>query len=306
MTKLVTTKMLISISLIVALLSGCTNQGSNVVVYPADEDISFSIISFNTLFGGSSSNGSVSEIVAVIEASGADVVALQEHVVSGQSIAKELGWDLAVFGVDNAIVSRYNIVKKLSQGAVIEFNEGNQIAVFDLHLDPYPYGPYDLRDDPSLTAEDLISSAAESRGEEVASYINNAKSYVESGTPVFLVGDFNEPSHLDWTAEAVTAGIKTLAVEWPTSKAVVDAGYTDVYRSIYTDAVANTGYTWTPDPSENEVHDRIDFIYVNSDRVEINSVDLLGPDDDVTTIVVEPYSSDHRGVVAKFVLPLAP
>ena len=50
----------------------------------------------------------------------------------------------------------------------------------------------------------------------------------------------------------------------------------------------------------------IDFIYVNSDRVEINSVDLLGPDDDVTTIVVEPYSSDHRGVVAKFVLPLAP
>lgn len=285
-------------------LAGCKQEGKSTVVYPSGEDIHFKVMSFNVLFGGTSGGDSLAQTVAAIEAAGADIVAIQEHVFNGPAIAKALGWDLVYFGVDNAIVSRYNIVEKLSNGVVIEFNEGHQIALFDVHLAPYPYGPYDLRDNPNLTAEELISSAQGARGEKISKYIADAQAHISNGTPVFFVGDFNEPSHLDWTDATVAAGIRPLAVEWPTSKAVAGAGFTDIYRSVYSDPVTHTGYTWTPKPSANEVHDRIDFIYMNAAQVNINSVSLVGPGDGVADIIVEPYPSDHRGVVADLTLPI--
>ena len=48
---------------------------------------------------------------------------------------------------------------------------------------------------------------------------------ISSGSPVFLTGDFNEPSHLDWTQAAANAGLHFgKKVDWPTSHAVVNAG----------------------------------------------------------------------------------
>ena len=50
--------------------------------------------------------------------------------------------------------------------------------------------------------------------------------------PVFLTGDFNEPSHLDWTTAAANAKLCPLPVTWPSSKAVVDAGFVDAYEWV--------------------------------------------------------------------------
>lgn len=292
------------VAMVATTLGGCRLDGKNTVTYPVGEDIQFKIMSFNVLFGGSSGD-SLARTIAVIEASDADIVAIQEHVTNGPAIAKALGWDIVFFGVDNAIISRYNIVEKLSNGVVIEFNEGHRIAVFDAHLVPYPYGPYNLRDNPNLTAADLIATAKNARGNSITKYITNAQAFVNSGVPVFLLGDFNEPSHLDWTDSAVAAGLRTLAVEWPTSKAVTDAGFTDLYRAVFNNPVTHPGNTWTPKPGANEVHDRIDLIYMNADDVSINSVVLVGPNDGQGDVVVEPYPSDHRAVVADLTLPVA-
>ena len=50
-----------------------------------------------------------------------------------------------------------------------------------------------------------------------------------SDAPVFLIGDFNEPSHLDWTAAAATAGQHFgWAVEWPTSNEVPEPAAADM------------------------------------------------------------------------------
>ncbi|MBG9733118.1 hypothetical protein [Paenibacillus alvei] len=39
----------------------------------------------------------------------------------------------------------------------------------------------------------------------------------EQGVPMFLTGDFNVPSHLDWTEET-KEGHFGVTVEWPVSK----------------------------------------------------------------------------------------
>ena len=51
-----------------------------------------------------------------------------------------------------------------------------------------------------------------------------------SATTIFVTGDFNEPSPLDWTEAARDAGQCPLAVDWPTTAAVHAAGFVDAYR----------------------------------------------------------------------------
>jgi hypothetical protein len=132
-----------------------------------------------------------------------------------------------------------------------------------------------------------------------------------SGVPVFLTGDFNEPSHLDWTAEAAAAGLNFgKQVDWPASRAVADAGLLDAFRQLRPDEVLDRGETWTPGSpapivDANEVHDRIDFVYYAGDDVVPTSALTFGYDanDPNTDIGIQPYPSDHRAVVAEFNIP---
>ena len=82
--------------------------------------------------------------------------------------------------------------------------------------------------------------------------------------PVFLTGDFNSPSHLDWTpAVAAVRDDVPYPFDWPVSRALADAGFRDSYREVHPDPVAVPGFTWTPGGLEsdpNEVHDRIDWV----------------------------------------------
>ena len=59
---------------------------------------------------------------------------------------------------------------------------------------------------------------------------------------MFLVGDFNSPSHLDWTEATmkVRPAIK-FPVEWPASKLLADSGFTDSYRAAHPDPVKESG-----------------------------------------------------------------
>ncbi len=51
------------------------------------------------------------------------------------------------------------------------------------------------------------------------------KPVIASGIPVFLTGDFNSPSHLDWTEAVVgTRDYVKFAVDWPVSQLLADVG----------------------------------------------------------------------------------
>jgi hypothetical protein len=78
----------------------------------------------------------------------------------------------------------------------------------------------------------------------------------------FVFGNFNGPSHRDWTEAAVKAGNQAMIVTYPTVKAIEDKGFVDMFRAAYPDPAAKPGFTWTPtsDPkATGDHHDRIDF-----------------------------------------------
>jgi hypothetical protein len=110
----------------------------------------------------------------------------------------------------------------------------------------------------------------------------------------------NEPSHLDWTSAAATAGLHAIKVAWPTSLATVNAGFRDSYREIHPNEVAFPGNTWTPMPGINEVHDRIDFVYSSGVGLTTTNSQLVGESAAKADIVATPYPSDHRAVVSTF------
>ena len=67
---------------------------------------------------------------------------------------------------------------------------------------------------------------------------------IDQGYPIFLTGDFNEPSSLDYTAETVGThkGIDE-PVPWPVSEELLDLGFRDSYRDAHPDPVAEPGIT---------------------------------------------------------------
>ena len=124
-----------------------------------------------------------------------------------------------------------------------------------------------------------------------------------------MVGDFNEPSHLDWTEEAALAGRHPMKVEYPNSKAMSKAGFADAYRTLYPDEIKHPGFTWSPmyktdDPTTH--HDRIDFVYFKGKGVQLNAAKIVGEHKETADIVISPYPSDHRAVVAAFTLSNPP
>src|SRR5690606_14132133 len=99
------------------------------------------------------------------------------------------------------------------------------------------------------------------RGAEMAHLLMDMAPALRGNEKIIITGDFNEPSHLDWTPEAVQAKLIPISVGWPQSRALVDSGLSDAYRQIHPDPVSKPGYTWTPTPAKRDVLDRIDFVY---------------------------------------------
>jgi exonuclease III len=94
-------------------------------------------------------------------------------------------------------------------------------------------------------------------------------------------------------------------VEYPNSLALTKAGFTDSYRMVYPDEMKNPGFTWSPiykadDPKTH--HDRIDFVYFKGNGLKVTDAKIIGEGKENADILVSPYPSDHRAVVATFTL----
>ena len=97
-------------------------------------------------------------------------------------------------------------------------------------------------------------------------------------------------------------------VDWPVSKAVEAAGFTDSWRAVHPDPLESLGLTWWAarpkvegwNPGRSEPQDRIDFIY-SAGPAKATAAQLAGekggPE---VTFAVDPWPSDHRGVMTTF------
>lgn len=293
------------------------------------------VMSFNAWGAGQNVGKGIDETLAVLIRSGADIIALQETRAeaslceaevcdaAGQSAAAALAESMGFYLYEpsvqnaalwsNAILSRYPIQKATEHALGVTLDvDGAEVLVLNVHLADYPYQPYQLTgvpygDAPFLYNErDAVRAATAARGAALDLLFADIGS-VHDPALIVVCGDFNEPSHLDWTRRAARAGWHPLRVRYPASRRLQAAGFVDAFRNIFPDEVTRPGFTWTPlTPAADadiagdngEHHDRIDFIYVRGGQYRVERAAILGESDDNADTVVDPWPSDHRAVVA--------
>lgn len=287
------------------------------------EEDQVKVMSYNIHRGGTMLGQLLYQTVKVIQEAKADVVGVQEtrspYGVNAEHLAQLLGWN---YYEDHwsCILTRFEIVDRRDGGIKIKLTSGREAYLFNLHLPSNPYQPYQLLsirpkwykhwNTPFIKTEaEAIVGAREARGGEISSLLRQIRSLPDKEAPVFVVGDFNEPSHLDWTEKAAKSGRHPLKVAYPTSQEMAKAGFVDAWRAIYPDEMKKPGFTWSPlakadDPQDH--HDRIDFVYFRGKDIGITDVKIVGENKENADIVVAPYPSDHRAVVATFTLPSTP
>lgn len=249
---------------------------------------------------------------------------------------------------DSGLLSRYPISDSTTiyplnddRGSIYRLvtRKGDQeFAVYTAHLDYRNCAYYDARgyngntwekEEPVTNLDSLlILNRASVRDDAIVRFIAEAEKDQKAGRIVILGGDFNEPSHLDWTE--ATKDMRDhygLVVPWDVSVLLEKAGYKDSYREIFPDPVTHPGLTcpadckdidlkklvWSPTADDR---DRIDFImYAPFQGLSLTDVTLIGPKGDIlrgervteqtADPIVEPlgiWPTDHKAVLATFQL----
>ncbi|NSL87630.1 endonuclease/exonuclease/phosphatase family protein [Chitinophaga sp. Mgbs1] len=228
-------------------------------------------------------------------------------------------------------IKRYEQVYGSSFTRLIAVIDGREVAVYSGHLDYTHYACYYPRGyDPvnwselSAPVTDSIRihnmNMASTRDEEIAAFITAARKDIDSGRIVILGGDFNEPSHLDWTrATRNMFDHHGVIMPWTTTTSLANAGFDDTYRLLYPDEVNYPGFTWVYQsdwaPKADE-RDRIDYIFSSRDAgLSVTDGYIVGPKSSIVRHVLTPentmdkfsepvgtWPSDHKALMTVFSL----
>lgn len=216
--------------------------------------------------------------------------------------------------------------------------EGQRVSVYTTHLDYTNCAYYRVRGydgstwaelpEPDTDLESIMAdNVASQRDDAIKLFIADAAKDAAAGHLIFLAGDFNEPSHLDWIETTKdSADHHGMVVPWTVTTLLDEAGYADSYRVKYPDPVTHPGYTypadcpgakmsqllWAPKADERE---RIDFIFFRPDkRLKLKDITIFGPkgsvqrgqrmvetsQDPFLLPSTENWPTDHKGVLATF------
>lgn len=213
---------------------------------------------------------------------------------------------------DAGLISRYPIIDTATvyygKGAIYKLVakiKGKEVAVYSAHLDYENYAVYLPRGYDGLTWKKLKApvtnldsvlamNRASKRMEAINAFLLASKEDIKKGRCIFLGGDFNEASHLDWTEQTKKLfDHNGVIAPWDCSVALYKAGFKDSYRELYPNVVTHPGFTypsnntavavnkltWAPDADERE---RIDFIYYYpSKKIKIKSSAVVAPKGDI-------------------------
>ncbi|BCU77696.1 endonuclease/exonuclease/phosphatase family protein [Luteolibacter sp. LG18] len=310
------------------LLGNSTNATLTLPVFATgQEQVSqIKVMSYNLFHGWGQMNDGQNKGLDSVILSGADIIGTQETVdnVSGsnayqvQTIANQLGWFYSPTGAgDSGIASRYPIVDTFTAGVAkgvrirICTSPLREVVLVNTHLDYLYYGPYAAKLAGSTNASVLTEELKSQRDEQIAAILSGISSYLTAAntTPVFLTGDFNCPSHLDWTAANASAHYGKVVV-WPATKAVTDAGMTDSVRQVSPNPVTQPFITWSPlYSSTNEPQDRIDFVFHKGTGVTpVAAQTFTTPvehsgyvyGDSITATRDNTWPSDHASILVTF------
>jgi endonuclease/exonuclease/phosphatase family metal-dependent hydrolase len=290
-------------------VAGCTSDDSSspeptteTEDAPATgESMDLDVLVYNIEYGGDATTD------AVMRSLDADIVGVLESYNRLPEIARKTGYPY--YNVGLQLLSKYPIHEPSGADglyALVEVQPGYAVAFFNTHLDYVAYGPRLLSS--GMSVRDVIASENEVRTSSMQILLPHLVETADAGYPTFLTGDFNQPSSLDYTSETVgTRDGVDRVVRWPVSEALLAIDFSDAFRDVHPDPVADPGLTHdNPDFRGGGSGDRIDYVY-SGGPVETLDSQLVGEtgDPDVD-IGFEKWTSDHRAVLSSFELqPLA-
>ena len=282
-------------------------------------------MTFNIEYGGEEVD--FSSVAKAIEAADADVVAINEGYGNIPRIAADLGW--SYYDVRSQVVSRLPLLTpsesddvaispdaKNTDGraVLVEVAPGEVAAIINVHLPSSAYSPFAVNS--GASAREVVATEERVRMPALELPLSTAQRLIPDDMPVFVLGDFNAPSHLDWTK--ATVGLRKQVkypLRWPTSVAAQNIGLVDSYRTVHPDPVADPGLTWPADrpfvkgynPAQGgQAADRIDLLF-SGGPAHVTESSIVGErGSKYSDIVVSPWPTDHRAVVSEFELVPAP
>lgn len=285
-------------------------------------------LSWNLWHGGSQVGGARAKQLRFLLNRDVDVVGMQEtSSTSAKELAEALGWDYYQAGADMGVISRYPITKRGPLPSVsglagayvrisIDDRTAKELVLWTAHLGYTPYGPYDACFSPRSTQQLLRREESSGRTAQVQAIVKAMDADLKAaGThPVLLTGDFNAPSHLDYTVAAASTHCGHSGIPWPTSVVPAQAGLKDSYRVANPDPVASPGNTWSPvfktftggygydsHKGEPEPQDRIDFVhYAGNLAVAGSQAVVAGTPKPAPDYAANEWTSDHAAVLTTF------
>jgi endonuclease/exonuclease/phosphatase family metal-dependent hydrolase len=255
----------------------------------------------------------------------ADIIGLQEaNVALAAKLAGDLGWHHAVGAFGGIqIISRFPVIDKtnidfsLVAKIKLPYTDPLSLWVANTHLDPHYYGPYAAELAAATPQSVLLEEQRSERLPQIKALLAGLQPMIAGSpeTPFMLLGDFNVPSHLDWTAATAAKRNGVGPVVWSTSDAVAKAGFIDSYRHIHPDPLLQPGDTWSPVFKGTEPQDRIDRIYWQGRAVKpvaaatfktAVEVSIGREGSSITPVANNTWPSDHAAVVTDMSLRYHP
>lgn len=243
-------KLLYLSMLLLFVLTGCT-----------EEKKEFTVLQWNIWQEGTMIPGGYDAIVDEIIRLRPDFVTLSEvrnynntnfTARLTQSLKEKGETYYSFYTYDTGLLSRYPITDSLTvfpengdHGSIYRLTadmNGKKMAVYTSHLDYLDDAYYNVRGYdgstweeipiPTTVEEVLERNVASQRDDAIKMFIEQAKKDREAGYTIILGGDFNEPSHQDWTEETKDLyDHHGLVIPWTVPVLLDEAGFVDAYRS---------------------------------------------------------------------------
>jgi hypothetical protein len=272
-------------------LAGCDIGGDETDATSAatpGEPMNLDVLVYNIEYSGGPATDKV------IRKLDADVVGVLESYERLPEIARRTGYPY--WNTSLQLLSKYPILEPSGGDglySLLEVEPGYVIPFFNVHLDYVDWGPRALAKGEPV--ESVIANENEVRTAALERPMAAMSELLDEGYPVFLTGDFNQPSSLDYTEEAVgTRKEITEPVAWPVSEALLDLGFRDTYREVHPDPVAEPAIT------QDSSGERIDYVYAAGPATTLDSKLVGEPGGENVEIEAAPWTSDHRAVLSSF------
>ncbi len=322
---------LLSVALVAG---GCTvstaRSDDTPVATPSDDTLR--VLVWNVLHGANDVVDGAEKALAIIRESNADLVLMQESYdidgdrpLLGAWIAEQLGWNQ--WQADSphlCILTRFDITERFTHepwhavGARLVDDQGRDFIAWSIWIDYRAYIGYELRDNPTMSDEDLLAAEDErsSRLQQATAIISHLREagQLAADVPLLVGGDWNTPSHLDWTKDTARVYKDRRGLALPVSTAMLDAGFKDTFRTVHPNPVQHPGITWSPmfrgpaagEEGTSQSFHRIDRLYLKnpadvSDGWSLRSVagkvlPLVWEDDSIP-VKQRVFPSDHGALL---------